>query len=35
MDDLFEQFEIVRKRKLAEHHIAGDILKKKFKFSCL
>ena len=26
MDDLFEQLESGRKRKLAEHHIAGDIL---------
>ena len=30
MDDLFEQLESGRKRKLAEHHIAGDILKKFF-----
>ena len=31
MDDLFEQLESGRKRKLTEHHIAGDILKTIFK----
>ena len=31
MDDLFEQLESGRKRKLAEHHIAGNVLTTIFK----
>ena len=30
MDDLFEQLESGRKRKLPEHHIAGNVVTENF-----